>query len=51
MKGVSILAADGDDGAPSLAAASGNCPMDHTKVCEKNKNKRINKNMVVFKNY
>ncbi|KYQ88348.1 peptidase S8 and S53 domain-containing protein [Tieghemostelium lacteum] len=31
--GVSVFVSDGDDGAPSLGGASGNCPMDHGTYC------------------
>jgi len=31
--GVSVLVSDGDDGAPSLGAATGNCPMDPNIYC------------------
>lgn len=32
-QGISIMVADGDDGAPGLGGASGNCPLDTSKYC------------------
>lgn len=31
--GVSVMVSDGDDGAPSLGGASGNCPLDDNTYC------------------